>query len=570
MTKRNWSEVWDVLVRALRSPYSLQLVPIAITVPVSIASNPLIDGASQPQYIGQWLIASTIGQIPALLVLFIGWLVFFRNRSQTALLTLPLLTAAAGATKGFFTQTTAELLIPETFGSAEVIEKMLGSGISWSMGLTFLGTISYLILSSKSKMVKLKLSVLENTKQAIDLQRELDQLVQLQINGLDQELSNAFLKLLRKLKLGNGGSEVNYNQMISLISEFNRSRLRPTSRDLWKEPTANLPLLEAAKLNFTRNPMPALLAVFIFSIGSFIVEIRNYGFGPGLTASFGSAAIMLSFILLMQRNGYAGVKRLITPGLTAVLAASSTFLLQYLTTPERGWTYLQLNFLINLLWAITTIFIAGWLTLAWQLFSNELENAQSRLNLSEQELAWLEMRLESSQREMAKHLHGLVQTRLLAHSINLQNNESTLTQDEALRDVLQLLSSPMQGFSPPQGTLVEELTELARQWGDVIKVEFDVSKCNQQSEVVPTMQLIREALSNASKHGSAKHLRITAEDRDSHRIVEIENDGTGFRPGKSGLGSVIFDSITQGKWSIESNGTGTTLRAEIPLQPQRA
>lgn len=568
MTGRYWGEVWDVLIRALRSPYSLSLIPIAITVPVSIASNPLIDGATQPQYIGQWLLASAIGQAPALLVLYIGWLVFFRNRSQIALLTLPLVTAAAGATKGLFTQTAAELLIPETFSPTEVIEKMIGSGISWSMGMTFLGTISYLILSSRSKMVKLKLAVLENQKQAIDLQRELDQLVKLQVNGLDQELSNAFLKLLRKLKQGNKGAEINYAQMIALISEFNRSRLRPTSKELWKEPTANLPLLEAAKLNFTRNPLPALLAVFIFSIGSFIVEIRNFGFGPGLAVSFGTATLMLSFILLMQRGSYAGVKRLVTPGLTALLAASSTLILQLLTTPERGETYLVLNFLINLLWAITTIFIAGWLTLAWQLFSNELENAQSRLNLSEQELAWLEMRLESSQREMAKHLHGLVQTRLLAHSINLQNKESTATQDEALRDVLQLLSSPMQGFSPPQGSLEDELTELARQWGDVIKVEFDVTKCDQQIEVVPTMQLIREALSNASKHGNAKNLRIMGRDIDQKRTIEIVDDGIGTPVGKRGLGSEIFDSITRRSWKLESTAVGTRLTAQIPLIPK--
>lgn len=270
-----------VLGEALRSPYSLKAIPIAITVPVSVAVIPFVEGATQPQYILEWLVASLIGQVPGLLLLALGWRFFYKDKNRIPILTLPVLSLAAGAVKGFSSQIAGEIMIYGYWGSPEVIEKTVGSSLSWLFGLSFVGTISYLILSSKSRLTKLQVSLLSAEEKALTAKQQLDRIVEQRVKGIDRELSGAFLKLVNRQN-GSFSPTQKYDEMVELIRRFNASTIRPLSSHLWAAPSPNLPFKQAAKRNLQENPMPALLCTLGFLIGSVITELRTYGISLGL------------------------------------------------------------------------------------------------------------------------------------------------------------------------------------------------------------------------------------------------------------------------------------------------
>jgi signal transduction histidine kinase len=87
-------------------------------------------------------------------------------------------------------------------------------------------------------------------------------------------------------------------------------------------------------------------------------------------------------------------------------------------------------------------------------------------------------------------------------------------------------------------------------------------------------RLVQEALTNASRHASARNARVEVK-QDSQKItVEITDDGKGFDSARQrGLGLVGMEERVKrlgGTLNLTStSGGGTTIRAELPLASAR-
>jgi PAS domain S-box-containing protein len=110
-----------------------------------------------------------------------------------------------------------------------------------------------------------------------------------------------------------------------------------------------------------------------------------------------------------------------------------------------------------------------------------------------------------------------------------------------------------------------------------IDCEFELPReaDERPAEILETAvyRLVQEGLNNISKHSMAQQAELKVRETGGHIEIEISDDGVGFEPNlvREGFGLVGMReraALLGGKLRIESTrGSGTSVRAEIPLAP---
>ena len=83
-------------------------------------------------------------------------------------------------------------------------------------------------------------------------------------------------------------------------------------------------------------------------------------------------------------------------------------------------------------------------------------------------------------------------------------------------------------------------------------------------------RFVQEALTNVAKHARAEHVRVRLTAAPDTIEIEIADDGRGFDPAQRGEGFGLLGmheraALYGGDMQVQSSGTGTTVRASIPV-----
>ena len=214
--------------------------------------------------------------------------------------------------------------------------------------------------------------------------------------------------------------------------------------------------------------------------------------------------------------------------------------------------------------------------------ATERKQAQTRLH----RLAVLEDR-----ERIAKELHDGVIQALFAVGMNLQATEAKVGDSDAVRarlssavDSIDMairdLSNYIFGLRP--GILADrQLDQALRQLVDefqeksgvVTAVEIDERVAAQFGNAATQLvQVTREALSNVVRHAQATTCRVSLVKRDDRGVLEIDDDGRGFKPGRGSSRGQGLRNMRErveaigGTFSVESSpAEGTTVRVQLPL-----
>ena len=126
------------------------------------------------------------------------------------------------------------------------------------------------------------------------------------------------------------------------------------------------------------------------------------------------------------------------------------------------------------------------------------------------------------------------------------------------------------GLSPAIKTLVDEFSQRTGITTDFSSTVF--RKLLDDDSKIALYRIAQEALTNIERHSSASHISVNLKGTRRGGIMEIEDNGQGFkksRPGKTaGLGlRNMEERIEQlgGQFKIKSNSNGTKISAQIPL-----
>jgi signal transduction histidine kinase len=198
---------------------------------------------------------------------------------------------------------------------------------------------------------------------------------------------------------------------------------------------------------------------------------------------------------------------------------------------------------------------------------------------------------------LARDLHDSVVQFLAGMGFRLENLRRTINHDENLhqeidalkleliqeqRDLRQTLELLRGGKGPRRISNVSEalqvLTDRAgRQWGVTCSYTSYPPKIEVPAQVEHhVLQLVREAIANAVRHGRAKAISIALRNSGSRLLLEIGDDGTGFPmkaevelpSGEQKLGPWSLHERVQelgGDLMLISSGKGSRISISLPI-----
>ena len=177
--------------------------------------------------------------------------------------------------------------------------------------------------------------------------------------------------------------------------------------------------------------------------------------------------------------------------------------------------------------------------------------------------------LAEAARGLAQELHGGVQARLFACALALEmavdaNDAEALTR--ALATTRLALETPLD-LTRTEDDLAGAVEEATRVWDGICEVTVHLRTTTGATvDTASVRRTIDEALVNAVRHGSARHVTVEVDRADDGwlRIVVVDDGSATVAEPRRGLGTSIFDLVTMGRWGRDSTESGTRLWLEIP------
>jgi signal transduction histidine kinase len=346
--------------------------------------------------------------------------------------------------------------------------------------------------------------------------------------------------------------------------------VRPLSHALWQEASRRYPEPRVAGVLSQLLREPSFLplpAASVILIGYVSATILAYGplLGVITAALLGvtSYAIMLGGNALMRR--FRGARQLTYFATVSALEAA-TLILAYGPARVDGVGVPASLIAGALLGTLVSILLTS--VVASLDASRASVIAQLSSTVNSERLAQLARSRTRSLalRELAKELHGTVQTRLIACASAMElaaregNAQGCL---ESLRESVRVLDDLDRG---QEGTLASTLTSLARSWDPMCQVHVDIAPPLASAPHPDVSRIVEEAIGNAYRHGGAGRVDVSVAPVDGGIRIEVTDDGTGPVGGPPGLGTDVLARATRGNFELRAApGGGAVLSAILPM-----
>ena len=187
--------------------------------------------------------------------------------------------------------------------------------------------------------------------------------------------------------------------------------------------------------------------------------------------------------------------------------------------------------------------------------NNQSEISQAQLRAIVEELRLLNSQLRQQvwldQKMLATELHGSVQATLHATALQLSKiNQPTIADLEKVRDAVDRALARLGQTSYLEGESFDQvLADISEVWEDTCKIEYHIQPqaqqaLEQQSLARSTIEVVREATTNAIKHGQAKNIKVTITQSGQLLDLIVDNDGQELVSNTQGLGTSVISELT--------------------------
>ena len=254
-----------------------------------------------------------------------------------------------------------------------------------------------------------------------------------------------------------------------------------------------------------------------------------------------------------------------------LLLSLVTALVDYSTNLTFEFTASILNFAWLLVLIVATSFFAHFL----KFYRNEEMILRHILSEDRTITGSGDLQRRTTYKNIAKYLHAVVQSRLMASAIALEiagrsgDHEKLSMQIAQARGYLHLDLLNMETQSVIS---IDDLSEVIKNsWGSLININFDINISGNPSEnlLLNLKQFADEAISNAFRHGLASEITIQIVSSLEGLEIKIIDNGLGFEKLEGGLGMEYFNLIAPGNWKLLNNPDqrGAILFAQIKEVP---
>lgn len=217
------------------------------------------------------------------------------------------------------------------------------------------------------------------------------------------------------------------------------------------------------------------------------------------------------------------------------------------------------------------------ITFYMQFLRTQRHDAELEMTRVVSDLAILNSQLRQevwlNRRRIASILHGSVQSALYASAIKLAKVENPTALD--IEDVQRDISAAISKLESGEGaeTFIDVLEQIRDVWEGAVEVQLpdftpQILQQLESNQVASACaaEVVREAVSNAVKHGKAEHILIALELNGKHLLdISVTNDGQPLPAEiEAGYGSTILDEVAF-SWQLENRGGFTVLGAAIAI-----
>lgn len=364
-------------------------------------------------------------------------------------------------------------------------------------------------------------------------------------------------------------------ELANSVGKDTRAEMR-TLRQVERE-ISRLPFIQRMRLPVKPSAVfnAPFIAIFLLV---FMVPTYGYLFGMASILQVGIPASVLSVALTWLGGRLS--KRITAPLASVLFAVPLGSAVATLPFAALNHVLLSdqnselLNFALFGAFLISTFVFYG------SLFYQAAFQILDRVKLANLELrklvAFLQNEFQVNRRTLAQVVHGKVQARLQAASIRLKQADR-ITDDliVAIQDDLSATVLDTTDTSLDAQSVEVLLTEMADQWSGICELTFSFGGqvshlVNQHSSLkAAVVEVVREAINNAVKHGEADEADIVIVANDPGSVaIEIRNQvysiGQNQGSGSRGYGSQLLDQITD-SWSIRFEDGDAIFEATISI-----
>lgn len=376
------------------------------------------------------------------------------------------------------------------------------------------------------------------------------------------------------------------NSVTRDLSDILENQVRPLNKNLRSfSQTIDSAIMQAGVSRKTLFRIPqavqADLAISPFWILILLLGVMPFSlyiFESASWALLGVVTSLINYVLisiarfLLRRQKLVSVQTAVGQYLYLIvqLAITNYAIFLFAGYPEQSAQFVVLMLLITLTFTIIAVGLEAVQEHNRSDFLNQIAKNNSRI---ERELGLLNQRVWVEKRRWALTIHGTVQASLTAALARLKAGDLS---DAELEKISKHVLQAKRGLSGPKAKtfdLKQAIQQQKKTWEGIMNIQV-ATKGPEFENLASDLwagfcanEIIKEGLSNAFRHGSAKKAAVRFEsEKPGFVTIEITNDGKALSKTRtSGLGSQLLDEIAY-PWSINKvPKVGTVLKAQIPV-----
>ena len=561
-------------VHALDTKIYLYIAPIAI-----FLSPLLLSNISDRREATLWMVSSAMAY--AVLVMWIALarralLARRKNRGFT-IWSILAVGAVAGYLKGYLTQIFGLYYgLGSTSNGSSMLSGLRGV-VAWIIIVPFLATFANLIhrLKSQHQDALDSLVLIEATKFGNQ-----DAIKKVKSTARDQ-IENELSKLLtvtrqQILDFQHEPIESQFEKISNVLTLSATEIVRPMSHQLSLDKFHFDTSLRWRKVlggSLRNNPFLVWFNSSLIVVGTLFTLLNQKlllsTISIVIVLQFGLIACLIYFAKrLQERMNSRGLSIIICVDLFITFVSwtlMNRFMDDYLfLLPQR----LFLNFFWTMLVLVGTGFLSNFFS------GKDGDTSLVLLAIDESRIGnlLLERELQQTKYDIARYLHGNLQSRMMALSLTLdmtKDKSSKHELDSALSIAESLLNSPFAEYVFLEDqSLKEEVSKVVSRWAGLLVVETNIEDIEEKVSGHLKRAIgaaIEEAIANALRHGFAKSVWIRIYEDTPGIVVEVIDDGVGPRAHDAGMGSRLYDSVATKGWSLQFRleGTGSILELHL-------
>ena len=560
--------------------HALDLKTYLYITPIAVLLSPLLfSNISDRRVATLWLVSSAMayGVLVAWIALARLVLASYYRNKNFPIWSLVIVGAVAGLIRQTLTNSFASFYDLDTSVTNSVLRNALLGSLSWMFIVPLLAALTNSLYRLNTFHQEATSTLLQVEATKFSNQEAILKVKATAREQVENELSD-LLSVTRQqiLNFQHEPLEVQFEKISQVLTQSAIEIVRPLSHQLSTDTVrvdSRLRFRDVVTESLRSNPFLIWSNSLLIAFGTFTTVSREK-----LSITSTVIVCLSQFILVGCTMYLARRAQRHTKNYGVLLLVSIDLLITYISWSVMNRfmdDYLFLlpqRLFVNFLWVLIVVVGTGFLSNFVNIKDGATNIVLRTIDEAQFNILLLESELQQTKKDIARYLHGNLQSQMMALSLTLDMAKDKSSKDElasALSLTDSLLLSPFADYVQTDALpLEEEVEKVVSRWAGLLVISTDIEDIDDKISSYQNRAIgatIEEAIGNSLRHGFAKSVWIRVFENASDIVVEVIDDGVGPRSHVAGMGSRLYDAVASKGWSLQfrAEGTGSILSLRL-------